>query len=92
MNTESAIDLGRQALMTSMVIAAPVLLVGLVIGLLVGLAQTLTQIQDQTVSFVPKFVAILIALAFTLPWAIQQMVDYSRDLIENVPKVVRGVE
>ena len=71
-------------------VGAPILVVGMVMGLLIGLLQALTQIQDQTISFVPKVVAMLAAVAFCLPWILQRMMEYSEDLIMNIPNVVMG--
>ncbi|MFZ5832838.1 MAG: flagellar biosynthesis protein FliQ [Planctomycetota bacterium] len=85
MDPNTAIDLGREALWITLLIGAPVLLAGLLIGIIVGLLQALTQIQEQTVAFVPKLVAMLAILGFTLPWLIQQMVQYSHDLIAGIP-------
>lgn len=90
MDPQSAIDLGRQAIWISLIIGAPVLVVGMAVGLIIGLLQALTQIQDQTVSFVPKLVAMILVLSLCLPWLIQQLVDYSHDLIANIPKVITG--
>lgn len=90
MEPEVAIDLCREALMTSMLIGAPLLLVGMAVGLTISLIQAVTQIQDQTVSFVPKVVAMALALAFCLPWIMQQMIEYSEALIMNIPQVVLG--
>ncbi|MBM4089322.1 MAG: flagellar biosynthesis protein FliQ [Planctomycetes bacterium] len=90
MDTQTIVDLGREALTMSLIIGAPVLLVGVVIGLLIGLVQALTQIQDQTISFVPKVVAMVLVLAICLPWLIQRMIDYSHDLIVNIPRTIVG--
>lgn len=90
MNPEDAIDLGREAILTSLMIGAPVLVVGVVVGLLIGLFQALTQIQDQTISFVPKIIAMVAVLAFCLPWLIQRMMEYSEGLITNIPNIVLG--
>ncbi len=90
MDSQDAIDLGRQAITISLMIGAPVLVVGMVVGLGIGLLQALTQIQDQTVSFVPKIVAMVIALGFCLPWLIQMMSEYSEELIVNIPRLVAG--
>jgi flagellar biosynthetic protein FliQ len=90
MDAQSAVDLGREALSTALVIGAPVLLVGVVVGLLIGLVQALTQIQDQTVSFVPKIVTMALVLVICLPWLIQRMVSYSEDLITNIPRTLLG--
>ena len=90
MNPEDAIDLTRDALMTALLIGAPILLVGVVTGLLIGLLQALTQIQDQTIAFVPKIVAMIAAVAFCLPWIVQRMMEYSEGVIMDIPRVVMG--
>lgn len=90
MDTQIAVDLGREALMTAVIIGAPILLVGIVVALVVGLLQALTQIQDQTLSFVPKIVAMIAAVAVCLPWLVQRMVEYSESLITNIPLTIMG--
>ena len=90
MNPQDAIDLGREALFTALIIGAPILLVGVVVGLVIGLIQALTQIQDQTVSFVPKILATVGVIALCLPWLLQRMMEYSEDLINNIPRIVLG--
>jgi len=66
MDPRDIIDLGREAIMTALLVSAPVLLTGMVVGLVIGLLQALTQIQEQTVAFVPKIVAMVVVLALTL--------------------------
>lgn len=90
MDSQDAIDLGQQALMTVMMVGAPILIVGLVVGLTIGLLQALTQVQDQTVSFVPKIVAMIIAAAICLPWLVQTMTDYAHEIISNIPAMISG--
>ena len=90
MDSQIAIELGRQAIMLALLIGAPVLLVGMAVGLRIGLLQALTQIQDQTISFVPKVVAMVLALGICLPWLIQMMTEYSEDLIVNIPRLLAG--
>jgi len=90
MDAQIAVDLGREALTTAVIIGAPILLVGIVVALVVGLLQALTQIQDQTLSFVPKIVAMVAAVALCLPWLIQRMVEYSEVLITNIPFTITG--
>ncbi len=85
MDPQSAIDLGREALWITLLIGAPVMVVGVLVGLVIGLFQALTQVQEQTVAFVPKIVAMLLALSFTLPWLINQMLQYTQSLISGIP-------
>jgi flagellar biosynthetic protein FliQ len=85
MDAQDAIDLGREAIWTALLIGSPVLLAGMIVGLLIGLLQALTQIQEQTVAFVPKIVAMVLALSVALPWLITRMLQYSTDLITQIP-------
>ncbi|OHB78311.1 MAG: flagellar biosynthetic protein FliQ [Planctomycetes bacterium RBG_16_64_12] len=85
MDPNDAIELGREAVWTALLIGSPVLLAGMAVGLLIGLLQALTQIQEQTISFVPKIVVMVLALSLTLPWVIALMVQYSSELILSIP-------
>ena len=85
MSPEEAIDIGREAIMVMLLTSAPVLATGLVVGLLVGFLQAITQIQEHAISFVPKILAVVLVVSFMLPWLINQLVQYSRDLISGIP-------
>ena len=83
MDPTTAIDLCRTTLLSAVVIAAPMLIIGMVAGLLVGLMQALTQIQDQTVAFVPKILAMAGVLVVCLPWLVMRMVEFTRLVFLN---------
>ena len=85
MDTQQAIDLGREALWTMLIIGSPVLVAGLVVGLLVGLFQALTQIQEQSVAFVPKIIVMFLVLSVSLPWLISRMLQYTTEVIGGIP-------
>jgi flagellar biosynthetic protein FliQ len=67
MNGAEVLDLGREAIWLTVLIAAGPMLVGLVVGLVVSVLQTLTQIQEQTLVFVPKILSIFFALLLFMP-------------------------
>ena len=90
MPMEQAVDLGRQAMLTALLLASPVLAVGLIVAFTIGVLQTLTQIQDQTISVVPKILGMIAALALLLPWLIARLVEYSEVLIGNIPSTIIG--
>lgn len=83
MDAPTAVDLCRSTLLAAVIIAAPLLLVGMAAGLLVGLLQALTQVQDQTVAFVPKILAMAGVLIACLPWLVTQMLEFTRTVFEN---------
>jgi flagellar biosynthetic protein FliQ len=88
MTPQDAVDLVRGAVTMSLIIGAPLLAVGMIVGLLISLLQALTQIQDQTVSTVPKIVAMVLALVICLPWLTDRMIEYSRNLLRDIPEHV----
>jgi len=67
MSGAEVLDLGRNAIWVTVLVAAGPMLVGLVVGLIVSLLQTLTQIQEQTLVFVPKILSIFLAILLFLP-------------------------
>lgn len=78
MNLDTHItDLARDLLMTTLLLAGPVLLVGLVVGIGVSLFQALTSVQEQTLSLVPKMLAVMLVVLLLLAPALQILVDYT---------------
>ena len=67
MSGAEALDIGRDALWLTLIMAGPIMLVGLVVGVAVSVLQALTQVQEQTLDFVPKIIAIFLALLLFLP-------------------------
>jgi flagellar biosynthetic protein FliQ len=88
METQDAMDLVRNAIVMTLVLGGPLLLIGMLVGLLIGLLQALTQIQDQTVSTVPKLIAMTIAIVVALPWMTDRMLEYSKSLFRDIPNHV----
>ena len=77
MNVSEASDLIRQTLVTALLIASPILLIGLIVGLVISLIQAVTQIQEQAISFVPKTVAMVVAAIVLMPWIAHRLMEYT---------------
>ena len=87
MDTAMVVDLGRQALWMTMLLAGPLLLVALLVGLLIGIFQAATSINEQTLTFIPKFVLMGLVLAVLGHWMINQLVEYTRVLFGRIPSL-----
>ena len=59
MTGPEVLDVSRDAIVTLIVVASPVMLVGLAVGIAISLLQALTQIQEMTIAFVPKILAFM---------------------------------
>lgn len=68
MSGPEVLDVARDAIMTLLIVSAPLMLVGLIVGVIISLLQALTQIQEATLVFVPKILAIFLALLIALPF------------------------
>jgi len=88
MTPESVLSIGQQALLTMLLLAAPMLLVALAVGLLVSIFQAATQINEMTLSFIPKLVAVFATLIIAGPWMTSLLVDYIRRLFTSIPGII----
>ena len=78
------VDLARDMLITTLIVAGPALIAGLVVGLCVSLFQALTSIQEQTLSLVPKVLATMGVVLVLLAPLIQILRDYTQRVFESL--------
>lgn len=84
MNTADVLDVTREALMVTLKVGAPVMLIALLVGLVISLIQALTQIQEQTLAFVPKIVVIFVALMVLMPFMLSQLTGFTREIAARI--------
>ena len=89
METIEVVEIGRDLLMTAMMLSAPAVLVSLVVGLIISLLQTLTSVQEQTLSFAPRIVAVGGIMLVTLPWMLQISSAFTIRMMERLVEVTR---
>jgi flagellar biosynthesis protein FliQ len=82
------LDIGRQALEVSLLVALPMLLASLVMGLLVSLVQVATSLQDATLTFVPKILTVALALLLGGHWMLGVLLDFTRHVFQAVPQAL----
>lgn len=70
------LDLAREMIGLALLIAGPMLLVGLIVGVAVSVFQALTSVQEQTLAIVPKMLAVLLVGLFLLAPALALLRDY----------------
>lgn len=84
MTPESAINIIREALLTALMLGAPLLMVGFVVGAAVSLFQVATSIQDNAVGTVPRLAAILGTFLMLLPWMLKQLTTYAASILGDL--------
>ena len=77
MDLQTASSLVRETLTLALLVAAPMLAIGLVVGVVVSLLQAVTQIQEQTLALIPKLAAMVGAAIVLMPWIGHQLMSYA---------------
>ena len=78
------VELARDLFVTTLLLAGPMLLVGLVVGVGVSLFQALTSVQEQTMSLIPKMLAVLGVALLLLAPMLQVLRDYTERVLQQL--------
>lgn len=89
MTPETLTTLMSDAIAMTLLVSAPMLIMGLIIGLAISIFSAVTQIQEMTLTFVPKIVVVFLTLIITLPWVIDKLTTYTINLLNSLPMLAR---
>jgi flagellar biosynthetic protein FliQ len=89
MTTDTVVGLMAEAIKITLLVSAPMLIVGLVVGVAISLFQAVTQIQEMTLVFVPKIIAVMVTLVAALPWMISLMITFTQNIFANIPAYIK---
>jgi len=89
-NEAVIIELGKSAIETTAMMAAPMLVGALVVGLIISVMQAITQINEATLTFIPKMLIVGIIFVVAAPWMLDLISNYAIQLFENIPLYVRN--
>ncbi|MCP3931251.1 MAG: flagellar biosynthesis protein FliQ [Bacteroidetes bacterium] len=87
MSPESVVHIGRKAVETVLLTAAPMLLVAMIVGLVISMFQAATQINEQTMTFIPKIVAVFITLLIFGPWIMNILITFATGIFTSIATV-----
>jgi len=89
MTPEFVVGFAQEAIKVTILVAMPMLGLGLIVGLAVSIFMATTQIHEMTLTFVPKILAVLMGLLFFLSWMLQQLMDFTHNVITQIPMYIR---
>ena len=78
MTDAQLVELVRQALLTGLVVAAPVLIAGFLAGTVLGLVQAATGVHEPIVGLVPRLLVMAVMILLCLPWIVERFVELFR--------------
>jgi flagellar biosynthetic protein FliQ len=82
------LNIANQAILTTLIVSAPLLGITLLVGLLISILQATTQIQEQTLVFVPKIVVALLIIVVLGPRMINILTTFTYELYASIPQLV----
>ena len=89
MTPEFVVSFAKDAIQLTILVAMPMLGLGLAVGLVVAIFQATTSIQEMTLTFVPKILAVLLGLLYFAPWMLEKMTLYTEKVITQIPMYIR---
>jgi flagellar biosynthetic protein FliQ len=89
MTPDVVLSLARESSIVILIVAGPLLGVGLAVGIAVSIVQAVTQVQEATLTFIPKLVALFVVLALLGNWMLSHLVGYTVTLLTNLPAYAR---
>jgi flagellar biosynthetic protein FliQ len=89
MTPEFVVNFAKDALSLTILVAMPMLGLGLLVGLTVSVFQATTSIQEMTLTFVPKILAVLLGLLYFAPWMLDKLVTFTTSVFQNIPLYIR---
>ena len=89
MTPEFIIGFARQAIETTLMLALPMLGLGMAVGLAVSIFQSVTQIQEMTLTFVPKILAVMLGILIFGPWMLNKLLYFTQEIFKNFPNYIK---
>ena len=86
---EAVLDIAREAIYTTIITSAPLLLISLIVGLIVSIFQTVTSIQEQTLTFVPKVILTFLGIIVLGNWMATSITEYMTKLWSDFSLYIR---
>ena len=77
------LEVGRDAVIVTLKLGAPLMIIALLIGLVISLFQALTQIQEVTLTFVPKIIVVFVAMLLLATFMLHTMTDFTERIMQQ---------
>ncbi|MGD8563307.1 MAG: flagellar biosynthesis protein FliQ [Desulfarculaceae bacterium] len=89
MTPDFIVGFSRQAIETTLMLALPMLGLGMIVGLTVSIFQSVTQIQEMTLTFVPKILAVMMGMLIFGPWMLSKLMFFTEEVFKNFPSYIK---
>jgi len=85
---DAILGISYRAIMTVLLISAPILGAALLTGLIISILQATTQLQEMTLAYVPKIVVVFLVIILFGPWMLNVLTGFTLSLISSIPRLI----
>ena len=89
MTQEFVLSFAQETFKLTMLVSAPMLIMGLIAGLAVSIFQAVTSINEMTLTFIPKILAVFLSILIFFPWMLKMIIGFTQKIIINLPMYIR---
>jgi flagellar biosynthetic protein FliQ len=89
MTPDMVVDILRHALLTTLWLSAPLLLIAFAAGIVISLTQIVTSIQDMSFSTIPRLAVFLASTLLLMPWMLKKIMAYTIALLGDLGRYAR---
>jgi flagellar biosynthetic protein FliQ len=89
MTPDFVVDILRQMLLTTLWLAAPLLIIGFAAGIAISLVQIVTSIQDSAFNTIPRLVVFVAGTLLLLPWMLKKLMAYTVSVLGDLSRYAR---
>ena len=82
------VQFATKALMLTLILSLPPIIVASVVGVFISIVQALTQVQEQTISFAGKLVAIFITIYLMSAWLGSSLFNFGNLIFDQITRVL----
>ena len=89
MTQEFILSFAQETFKLTILISAPMLIIGLIVGIGISIFQAVTSINEMTLTFIPKILAVFISILIFFPWMMNMLIGFTQKIIINLPIYVK---
>lgn len=80
MDTAAVGEILRSALIVTLKLGGPMLILSMLVGVIIAIFQAVTQIHEQTLSFILKLVVVVAVLLIGGGWMLETLMEFTKEI------------
>lgn len=84
MDTAAVGEILRSAMVVTLKLGGPLLLLSMMVGVIVAIFQAVTQIHEQTLGFILKLIVVVLVLLVGGGWMLETIMEFTKEVFAQI--------